>query len=165
MEYVAAIAYDQDIKDENGVVNPDVRAPALLKPLTLEIEVDDPDDEPPADGDEKGDDEEKEGSSDTDEAEQKKDSKRNSSENPKTRKKLKTKVIVPAAWTPANKRAQAALIYLYFRHVRHEFIYTYSHLILYDLFSDDGVVFASRPATGQTASNSGYVPYSIHDQQ
>lgn len=37
-----------------------------------------------------------------------------------TPKKLitKTKINVPAAWTPANKRAQAALIYLYFRHVR-----------------------------------------------
>lgn len=30
----------------------------------------------------------------------------------------KTKINVPAAWTPANKRAHAALIYLYFRHVR-----------------------------------------------
>lgn len=30
----------------------------------------------------------------------------------------KVKINVPAAWTPANKRAHAALIYLYFRHVR-----------------------------------------------
>lgn len=33
-------------------------------------------------------------------------------------RKIKTKVIVPGAWTPSNKRAHAAMIYLYFRNVR-----------------------------------------------
>lgn len=148
MDYVAFVAHEQDIKDEFGMVNPDVRAPALLRSLSLEIEVDDeeepvsepaPTEEPKAGSpvEDDGTTEEQEnceqleeksiGKTPSEETKDKKDdvntsSNRTTPESQMKRKKLKTRVRVPGAWTPANKRAQAAMIYLYFRHVTNRII-------------------------------------------
>lgn len=162
---MSIIAHDQPIKDEFGVINPDLKVPPMLKSLSLLVD-EEPESEEVENNAMNTSSTTEEGALESARAEEQGGSVvKNSVETtpdenvskpvdgdrpevnldkpaevktelpkvtesgPVTLKSValkisnKVKVYYPAAWTPANKRANASLIYLYFR--------TVSWLILY----------------------------------
>lgn len=136
------MAHSQPIKDEFGNVNPDVRVPPLIKSLSLMVEIEEDEEilndtigfDAAAEINLK-EKEEHTGSEKGEQSEQVKEQEKKRAQTPPSNRETpdlkirsgeatpkqivaKTKINIPAAWTPSNKRAQAALIYLYFRHVR-----------------------------------------------
>lgn len=125
------IKADDDVEETNEAINPKVSEPEDVSENVdhtdenagHELATNDEasaNEEPPASPDENGEPQPNGGvegeKKENEEIVLPSDDSANTDESVKTPRQMKIKV--PAVWTPSNKRAHAALIYLYFRHVR-----------------------------------------------